>query len=829
MSQEPSPPEDLHALLIELQEQNRLLLRELEEVYKSRSWRITRPFRLTIKLVRITGNVFSVCLGFDHEKRKTRYVWAQRAYHRVPLPQKLKNMLRGPAKRILQREHIAEYAQMVKRETDLLRKSRQTIVDHIAKLTNRPKISIVMPAYNAPEKFLRIAIESVRNQIYDDWELCIADDASTQPHVEQVIREYAERDSRIKAVFRDDNGHISAATNSALNIASGDYVALLDQDDELAEHALYWIAVEICANRDVELLYSDEDKIDQNGRRFHPYHKPDWNPELLLGQNYISHLGVYRRQRLLDIGGFRLGLEGSQDWDLVLRFTEGLPARAIRHIPAVLYHWRIIPGSTAGDSAAKPYALNAGRRAVAEHLQRGRIRAELRDICNGQFFVPVFAVEGLPKVSIIIPTRNGVDLLKACMRSLGRTDYPNIEIVVLDNQSDDPGTIAYLEELAQRPDVRILAYPYPFDYAKMHNFAVPQAQGDYVCLLNNDIEVIAPGWLRDMLGVAQREGVGAVGAKLLYPDGTVQHAGVVLGLGGIAAHPHKGIDATACGYFGRAMLMQSFSAVTAACMVLRKSTWMDVGGMDENLPVAYNDVDLCLRLQERGLRNVWVPSALLYHHESKTRGSDLTHSRAKKARFTREHAYMQWRWGGLLRADPAYNPNLTLHKEDFSLTGVPRSGMPWLKKRTMVDVPYGIPGDNPVRIEMAPGSALSGSFPIPRGLKGRLSGIGIMIGNYHGRSDGRLTLRLAVGDQDACFAESVIVGSRDNDFLELPLIHGGPPAQGYERMDFRLQLVDAHFPLVLWATAVGPEWDHRLAKHEGLALRITLHMEGDDA
>nr|RNF58711.1 glycosyltransferase family 2 protein [Acidithiobacillus sulfuriphilus] len=738
-------------------------------------------------------------------------------------------MLRGPAKRILQREHIAEYAQMVKQEADLLRKSRQTIVDHIAKLTNRPKISIVMPVYNAPEKFLRIAIESVRNQIYDDWELCIADDASTQPHVEQIIREYAERDSRIKAVFRDDNGHISAASNSALNIASGDYVALLDQDDELAEQALYWIAVEICANRDVELLYSDEDKIDQNGRRFHPYHKPDWNPELLLGQNYISHLGVYRRQRLLDIGGFRLGLEGSQDWDLVLRFTEGLPARAIRHIPAVLYHWRIIPGSTAGDSAAKPYALNAGRRAVAEHLQRGRIRAELRDICNGQFFVPVFAVEGLPKVSIIIPTRNGVDLLKACMRSLGRTDYPNIEIVVLDNQSDDPGTIAYLEELAQRPDVRILAYPHPFDYAKMHNFAVPQAQGDYVCLLNNDIEVIAPGWLRDMLGVAQRGGVGAVGAKLLYPDGTVQHAGVVLGLGGIAAHPHKGIDAAACGYFGRAMLMQSFSAVTAACMVLRKSTWMDVGGMDENLPVAYNDVDLCLRLQERGLRNVWVPSALLYHHESKTRGSDLTHSSAKKARFTREHAYMQWRWGPLLRADPAYNPNLTLHKEDFSLTGVPRSGMPWLKKRTMVDVPYGIPGDNPVRIEMAPGSALSGSFPIPRGLKGRLSGIGIMIGNYHGRSDGRLTLRLAVGDQDACFAESVIVGSRDNDFLELPLIHGGPPAQGYERMDFRLQLLDAHFPLVLWAAAVGPEWDHRMAKHEGLALRIALHMEGDDA
>jgi hypothetical protein len=245
-----------------------------------------------------------------------------------------------------------------------------------------------------------------------------------------------------------------------------------------------------------------------------------------------STLGVYRRQRLLDIGGFRVGLEGSQDWDLVLRFTEGLPASAIRHIPAVLYHWRIIPGTTPGDSAAKPYAVHAGRRAVVEHFQRSRIRAELRDVCDGQFFVPVFAVEGLPKVSIIIPTRNGVDLLRVCIHSLGRTDYPNIEIVVVDNQSDDAGTIAYLKELTQRLGVRILAYPYPFDYAKMHNFAIPQAQGDYVCLLNNDIEVIAPGWLRDMLGVAQREGVGA---KLLYPDGTVQHAAWFSAL---AASPH---------------------------------------------------------------------------------------------------------------------------------------------------------------------------------------------------------------------------------------------------------------------------------------------------
>ena len=829
MPQKPSPREEMRADLVELQEENRLLMQELHKIYGSQSWKITKPFRMVTRFARATKNVFSVWFWSAPENRNIRYAWAQRAYHRSPLPQGLKNILRNPAKRILQKEYLAEYAEIIKQEKELLRKSRQLIINHIATFKNLPKISVLMPVYNSPEKFLRMAIESMRKQIYEHWELCIVDDASTQPHIRKILMGYAESDSRIKLICRDDNGHISAASNSALAIASGDYVALLDHDDELAEHALYWISAEICAQPDLQLIYSDEDKIDQKGQRSHPYHKPDWNPELLLGQNYISHLGVYGRQRLLDIGGFRLGLEGSQDWDLVLRFTEGLSASAIRHIPAVLYHWRMVPGSTAGDSAAKPYAVHAGRRAVAEHLQRGRIRAELRDVCDGQFFVPVFAVEGLPKVSIIIPTRNGVDLLRACMRSLGRTDYPNIEIVVVDNQSDDPGTIAYLGELAQRPDVRILAYPYPFDYARMHNFAIPQAQGDYVCLLNNDIEVIAPGWLRDMLGVAQREEVGAVGAKLLYPDGTVQHAGVVLGLGGIAAHPHKGIAATACGYFGRAMLMQSFSAVTAACMVLRKSTWMDVGGMDENLPVAYNDVDLCLRLRERGLRNVWVPSALLYHHESKTRGSDLTHSSAKKARFTREHAYMQWRWGPLLRADPAYNPNLTLHKEDFSLTSVPRNGMPWLKKRTMVDVPYGIPGDNPVRIDMAPGSTVSGSFPIPRGLKGRLSGIGIMIGNYHGRSDGRLTLRLAVGDQDACFAESVIVGSRDNDFLELPLVHGCPSMQGYERMDFRLQLVDAHFSLVLWAAAVGPEWDHRMARHEGLALRITLHMEGDGA
>ncbi|MBU2821046.1 glycosyltransferase, partial [Acidithiobacillus caldus] len=285
-----------------------------------------------------------------------------------------------------------------------------------------------------------------------------------------------------------------------------------------------------------ELLYSDEDKISEKDRRCDPYFKPDWNPELLIGQNYINHLGVYKRERVLRLGGFRQGFEGSQDWDLVLRFTDDLPPEKIRHIPAVLYHWRMLAGSTASDLSAKPYVVNAAKKAITESLQRRGEEFSLDSACNGAFHLPRFSINSTPQVSIIIPTRNGLSDLRQCLNSLSLTEYPCTEILVIDNQSDDADTLDYLAEIERRSGYRVLRYPYPFDYAAMHNWAVPQAHGEYICLLNNDTEVITPQWLHEMLGQARRQGIGAVGAKLLYADGTVQHGGVMLGIGGIAGH-----------------------------------------------------------------------------------------------------------------------------------------------------------------------------------------------------------------------------------------------------------------------------------------------------
>lgn len=543
-------------------------------------------------------------------------------------------------------------------------------------LPEKPLISILLPVFKTPEALLRKAIDSVLAQIYPHWELCIADDASGMPTIQRLLAEYGERDSRIKVMLREVNGHISAASNSALELATGRYVALLDHDDELAPSALYRVVEEICANPDAALVYSDEDKIDLHGVRSAPYFKPDWNPDLFLSQNFICHLAVYRTDIVRAVGGFRPGLEGSQDYDLALRVVERIKPEQIRHIPRILYHWRMIPGSTAlGGADEKPYAVIAALRALDEHLARQSIAAkamEANDV-HGMYRVRYALPENPPLVSLIIPTRNGVRILRQCVESITeKTDYPNYEILVVDNGSDDRETLGYLRMLEQNGTARVIRDDRPFNYPALNNGAVRHAKGEIVGLLNNDVEVISASWLSEMVSHARRPEIGAVGARLWYPNDTLQHGGVIL-VCGVAGHAHKYLPRGEYGYFGRAVLIQNYSAVTAACLVMRKEVFLEVGGLDENLAVAFNDVDFCLRIQQAGYRNLWTPYAELYHHESLTRGHE--NSPEKIARFNREVAYMQQRWGKLLLNDPAYNPNLTWEREDFSLAWPPRVEM----------------------------------------------------------------------------------------------------------------------------------------------------------
>ena len=536
-------------------------------------------------------------------------------------------------------------------------------------LSHQPLISIVMPVYNPPVDWLRECLESVLAQYYPHWQLCIADDASSDPEVLALLADYAAKDPRIEVIYREHNGHICAASNSALELARGEFVALLDHDDRLSPAALFHV-VEALQNRpDAGLLYSDEDKLNASGTRYDPHFKPQWNPDLLLAQNYISHLGVYRTALLRELGGFREGFEGAQDHDLALRVTARLSAEQIVHIPHVLYHWRAGEGSTALDSDQKAYTDQAGLAALRDYLAQQAPDAEVEaGLYPNTFRVRWPLPRPTPLVSLLIPTRDRVEILKPCVDAiLARTDYPNFELLILDNQSSCAATLDYMRAVAERdPRVRVLQWDHPFNYSAINNFGARQARGEILGLVNNDIEPINDGWLDEMVRQAARPEIGCVGAKLYYPNDTLQHGGVILGLGGVAGHSHKYFDRDAPGYFARLHLAHNLSAVTAACLLLRRAVFEEVGGLDEqNLPIAFNDVDLCLKVREAGYRNLWTPYAELYHHESVSRGVDDTG--AKRARANAEVEYMRRTWGPELDRDPAYNPNLTRAFEDFSL------------------------------------------------------------------------------------------------------------------------------------------------------------------
>ncbi len=508
----------------------------------------------------------------------------------------------------------------------------------LGSIVQLPLLSILLPVYNPDLRLLQSAIDSVRQQIYERWELCLADDASTDPGVRPFLERMAADDPRIKVCFRAENGHISACSNTALSLASGEWCGLLDQDDALHETALAAMALEISRHPSAGLIYSDEDKIDLEGTRSNPFFKPDWNPELFLGQNYINHFGLYRTSLLREIGGFRENFEGSQDYDLALRCIERLRPEQIRHVPRVLYHWRMVSGSLAAVPDAKPYAKDAARRALTDHLQRSGIagRAEACPENQESHRVIYDLPEPAPLVSIIIPMRDRAALLRQCLHSLEeRTDYTPWELIVVDNASREPETHTLFAELEHRPQTRVLHDSGAFNFSRLNNRAAAVANGAVLLFLNNDMEAQNPDWLREMASHAVQPGVGAVGARLWYPDETLQHGGVIVGLGGVAGHPFHRFPRGHPGYFNRLWLQQNCTAVTAACLAIRKELFDSLGGFDEvHFGVSFNDVDLCLRLRARGLQNVWTPYANLTHYESASRGHQTTPE--EQAQFVRE-------------------------------------------------------------------------------------------------------------------------------------------------------------------------------------------------
>lgn len=543
-----------------------------------------------------------------------------------------------------------------------------------------PVISILLPVCDPPLEFLKKAIESVQAQVWKKWELCIADDASINPQIRKYLSVLAKTDARIKLLFCEERGGISSATNKALELASGDFVAFLDHDDVLAPNALGEVVLAIREIPEVGLVYTDEDKLDRKGRRCDPFFKPDWNPDLLRSMNYCSHFTVMRKSLVLEVGGLDSSMDGAQDWDLLLRVTEKLSSEKIKHIPKVLYHWRISPRSTARSGKAKPHIIEAGKKLLTHHLQRtNRSFLAVENIHEGGHWRIKYSLPSPPPlVSIIIPTRNGYALLKQCIESIeNKTDYPYYEILIADNDSDDAKTLSYFSQKEDGKKIRIIKTPGAFNYSSINNRAAACARGEILVLLNNDIEIVARDWLVELVSHAIRPEIGAVGALLYYPDGKIQHAGVVLGIagpmkvGGIAGHVGKYFSPKQAVGGNRTHVAQNFSAVTAACLAVRKKLFEEIGGFDEiNLPVSFNDVDFCLKILKAGYRNLWTPFAILVHHESATRGLENTPEKIKRSH--QEIAVMRQRWGSLLDADPAYNPNLTLEHEDWSLALPPR-------------------------------------------------------------------------------------------------------------------------------------------------------------
>lgn len=647
---------------------------ELAAIRGSTSWRVSAPIR---KL----GPLRSALQGPVSQRRSLRRRGTVKATATHLRTHGARNTVRRLRSEIDTSDAKDRYAKWIERHDTLSEQDLEAIHRHIdGELVDGPTFSVVVPVWNTDPTLLADAIGSVQSQLYRRWELVICDDGSTSDATLQLLDELRAKDARITVLRRPANGGIAAATNDALDAASGEFIAFLDHDDALASHALYAMAVEIVRHPDATLLYSDEDKLDWAGRRHDPHFKSDYNPELLLGQNYINHLMVARRNLIDRIGRLDVTLDGSQDHDLVLRLTAGSEPGQVRHVPLVLYHWRQWAGSSTFSSLHLDRAATFSRLAAKRHLAHiGQHAASVSPAPGrsqwNRIHRPVPAP--VPAVTAVIPTRDRLPMLRNCVRGLlDHTSYDNLRVLILDNDSSEPATLEWLQQAADDPRVNVLKVPGPFNYSAINNAGAGIVDTPLMILLNNDVAMRDPSWLTEMVGLIQMDGVGAVGAKLLYADGRIQHGGVVLGLGGVAGHSHKHFPGDHPGYFGRLALSQDVSAVTAACLLTKTALFLELGGLDEdNLTVAFNDVDLCLRIREAGHRIVWTPHAQLDHLESASRGPEQSPQQIR--RFNSEIEYMRRRWGDVLDSDPFYNPNLTDAREDFTLADQPRVTKPW--------------------------------------------------------------------------------------------------------------------------------------------------------
>lgn len=521
----------------------------------------------------------------------------------------------------------------------------------------KPLISIIIPTYNVKRKLLSECLDSILNQSYTNFEICIADDCSSEKETIDTLGEYEEKYDNIHVTYRKNNGHISEASNSALSIANGEFIGLVDNDDVLDKDALYYVVKELNQDKTLDMIYSDEDKLDFEGRRCFPHFKSDFAIDTFLSSNYICHFTVLRKNLVEKIGGFRSEYNGAQDYDLFLRIVD--KTDKIAHIPKILYHWRMTKGSTSSSGGNKNYAYDAGKRALEDYFKRNKIQACVHLIGEPQMYQIEYLYKKEPRISIIIPTKDKSRVLDTCLRSIyEKTNYHNYEVIVIDNNSIERETFILLDEYEKKYDnFRYFTYKCDFNYSYLNNEAVKKANGEYIVLLNNDIEVISHNWLHDMVGYAMQEHIGCVGAKLLYPNHTIQHAGVVVGVGGIAMHANVSTGEDQFGYFGRLVSVYDWSCVTAACLMIKKSKFLTVDGLDENLKVAYNDVDFNLKLLDRGYYNVVLPNVKLFHYESLSRGNDMREDQIK--RFKEETDYMCDKWKSVLLRDSYYNDNLS--------------------------------------------------------------------------------------------------------------------------------------------------------------------------
>ena len=534
------------------------------------------------------------------------------------------------------------------------------------KWKNPPLISVAVPAYRTPPGFLEQMVLSVKEQTYPHWELCIVNASRGEDGMEQVLGRYAGGDERIRVKNLEENLGIAGNTNEALEMARGEFVGLLDHDDLLAPQALFRIAEALTADPQADAVYTDEDKVTTDlSEHFQPHFKPDFNLDLLRSNNYITHFFVVRTRLAREAGGFRREFDGAQDYDFIFRCTE--EAKKVLHVPEVLYHWRTHKASTADNPASKMYAFEAGKRAIEAHLARCGQEGTVSLRKDLGFYRVEYPVQGEPLVSILIPNRDQKETLEKCLNSIWeKSTYKNYEILIVENNSSSPEIFDYYREIEKRPGVRILTWKEGFNYSAINNFGEKSAAGDYLLFLNNDVEVINSRWIEELLGNCQRKEVGIVGAKLYYPDDTIQHAGTVIGIGGIAGHAFLNMPRSRTGYLHKASLQMDLSAVTAACMMMKRQVFKQLGGFEERLSVAFNDVDLCLRTVQAGYLVVYNPEVELYHYESKSRGAE--DSEEKVRRFQEEIEFMRCRWMDLLKkGDPYYNRNLTLSKWNYSL------------------------------------------------------------------------------------------------------------------------------------------------------------------